>query len=159
MTMMYVCNYKFLFSRHLFSLTNGTTELFTLSSNSSANVLVVQYLLMNEQQQTREIENVSLSDHAFHHIAVAVHGIQLTVAVDGLFKLRQSLAYPVDVRAENIFIGTLNDGENPTLQGIVNSACVCVCVCCVRACMCACVCACMCIGYILKIHALTWQAV
>ena len=76
---------------------------------------------MNEQHQTREIENVFLSNNAFHHIAVAVHGAQLTVAVDGLFRLRQPLLYPVDVRAENIFIGTLNDGENPTLQGIVNS--------------------------------------
>ena len=91
-----------------------------LSSNSNTNTLVVQYLLMNEQHQSSEIKNVFLSDHAFHHIAVAVHGAQLTVAVDGLFKFRQLLLYPVDVRAENIFIGTLNDGENPTLQGIVN---------------------------------------
>ena len=137
----------------MFSLTNGTTELFTLSSNSISNILVVQYLLMNEQHQTREIENVFLSNNAFHHIAVAVHGTQLTVAVDGLFRLRQLLLYPVDVRAENIFIGTLNDGENPTLQGIVNNVhfmivfvriyirvyivcehCVCVCVC--VPCMC-----------------------
>ena len=108
----------FCFSSHLFSLTNGTTELFTLSSDSNTNILVVQYLLMNEQHQSSGIEDVFLSNHAFHHIAVAVHGVQLTVAVDGVFRLRQPLLYPVDVRAENIFIGTLNDGENPTLQGM-----------------------------------------
>ena len=108
------------FSSHLFSLTNGTAELFTASSNSSTNTLVFQYLLVNgtdEQHQTSEIENVFLSNNAFHHIAIAVHGVQLTVAVDGVFRLRRALVYPVAVRAENIFIGVSNDGENPTLQG------------------------------------------
>ena len=150
------------FSSHVFSLTNGTTELFTLSSDSNTNTLIVQYLLMNEQHQTRAIKNVSLSNHGFHHIAVAVHDVQLTVTVDGLFKLRQTLLYPVDVRAENIFIGTLNDAENPTLQGIVISGylmslfvltyivlCVCTCVCvysvCVRMCVYVCVCVCVCV--------------
>ena len=79
----------------------------------------------DELQQVREIKNVFLSNNDFHHIAIAVYNVQLTVIVDGVFRLRQVLSFPVVVEAEDIFIGTLNDGENPTLQGV----CVCVCVC------------------------------
>ena len=117
---------------HLFSLTNGTTELFTASSNSITNTLIVQYLMMNgndELQQVREIKNVFLSNNDFHHIAIAVYNVQLTVIVDGVFRLRQVLSFPVVVEAEDIFIGTLNDGENPTLQGVCVCVCVHVCVC------------------------------
>lgn len=63
------------------------------------------------------IENVFLANSDFHHIAVAVHGVQLTVMVNGIFRLREALDFSVDVRTENIFIGVLNDGEDPTLQG------------------------------------------
>jgi len=73
----------------------------------------------NELQQTRAIQNVFLSNNDFHHIAVAVHDVQLTVVVDGVFRLQQVLIFPVVIRIENIFIGVLNDGETPTLQGTV----------------------------------------
>lgn len=118
----YVTLYPLFFSSHLFSLTNGTTELFTVSSNSNTNTLILEYVLVNGSIELLEdsvIRNVFLSNNDFHHIAVAVHGVQLTVTVDGVFKLRRALAFPVAVRMENIFIGVLNHGENPTLQGIV----------------------------------------
>ena len=111
-------------SSHLFSLTNGTTELFTVTSNSNDNTLVLQYLLMNgtdERLQTTVIENIDFTNHDFHHIAMAVHGVQLTVIVDRVFRLHRALPFRVAVRAENIFIGTLNDGETADFQGIAYS--------------------------------------
>ena len=120
---------KLLSSSHLFSLTNGTTELFTVTSNSNDNTLVLQYLLINgtdERPQITEIQNVAISNHIFHHIAIAVHGVQLTVTVDEVFRLRRTLPFHVVVRAENIFIGTLNDGETANLQGIAYIVQVCV---------------------------------
>ena len=107
----------------MFSLTNGTTELFTISSDSNSNTLIVQHVLTNgstELQQARMIEDVFLSNNDFHHIAVAMHGAQLTVTVDGTIKLQEELAFPV-INSENIFIGVLNDGENPTLQGTITT--------------------------------------
>ena len=105
----------------MFSLTNGTTELFIVSSDSNSNTLLVQLVLVNgstEMQQNRVIDNVSLSNNEFHHIAVAVYDVQLTVTVNGVIKLQENLAFPV-VNSESIVIGALNDGENRTLQGTI----------------------------------------
>lgn len=102
----------------MFSLSNGTTELFALSSDSRINTLIVKYLPTNGfSHQTRMIKNVLLSNNKFHHIAVAVHGAQLTVTVDGTFRLQEVLNSSIVVRTESIFIGALNDAEDPTLQG------------------------------------------
>ena len=158
----------------MFSLTNGTTELFAVTSNSNDNTLVLQYLLMNgtdERLQTTEIENVDFSNHDFCHIAMAVHGVQLTVIVDRVFRLRQALPFRVAVRAENIFIGTLNDGETANFQGIAYSytsfvyACIyvrmymhlCTCACtyvyvCMHAYKCVCICACVCARHCIHVY-------
>ena len=92
-----------------------------ISSDSNSNTLLVQLLLVNgstEMQQNRLIDNVSLSNNEFHHIAVAVYDVQLTVTVNGVIKLQENLAFPV-VNSESIVIGALNDGENRTLQGTI----------------------------------------
>ena len=105
----------------MFSLTNGTTELFIVSSDSNSSTLLVQLVLVNgstEMQQNRVIDNVSLSNNEFHHIAVAVYDVQLTVTVNGVIKLQENLAFPV-VNSESIVIGALNDGENRNLQGTI----------------------------------------
>ena len=44
-------------------------------------------------------------------------GVQLTVTVNGTVKLQKELAFPVV--DSDIFIGVLNDGESPTLQGTI----------------------------------------
>ena len=92
-----------------------------VSSDSNSNTLLVQLVLVNgstEMQQNRVIDNVSLSNNEFHHIAVAVYDVQLTVTVNGAVKLHENLAFPV-VNSESIVIGALNDGENQTLQGTI----------------------------------------
>ena len=92
-----------------------------VSSDSNSNTLLVQLVLVNgstEMQQNRVIDNVSLSNNEFHHIAVAVYDVQLTVTVNGVIKLQENLAFPV-VNSESIVIGALNDGKNQTLQGTI----------------------------------------
>ena len=95
--------------------------MFTISSDSTTNTLVVQYSLISSDnlQQTATINNISLSDGGFHHIGVAVHDIWLSVIIDGVIKLRRELASSAATEADNIYVGTLNQDEQPTLQGSI----------------------------------------
>jgi len=104
-------------------MTNGTNELFTILSDSTTNILTIQYLLISSDnqflQQTTTISDVPLGDGGFHHIAVAVYNTWLTVIVDGEFRLRREFTYPDATEADNIYVGTLNEDQQPTFQGEV----------------------------------------
>jgi len=104
-------------------MTNGTNELFAISSDSTTNTLIVQYSLISSDnqllQQTVIISDVPLSDGGFHHIAVAMYNTWLTVIVDSEFKLRRELTSSDITEAGIIFVGTLNEDQQPTFQGAV----------------------------------------
>lgn len=111
-----------LYCSYLFSLTNGSDDLFTVSSDSTTNTFIIQYSLIRSNgqllQQTATISNVLLGDDRFHHIAVAVHDTWLTVILDGVVRLRRELTSSVATEADNIYVGTLNELEQPTFEGM-----------------------------------------